>query len=878
MRKIIATIVVALLYKTAYNQCQTANFSGLNPNYTCPEASQLFGNPIGGSFQGPGISGDMFSPAQAGLGTHVISYSTAPSSPSAGYLATPGQSNNPANEVLTTVFLGDDELSTPLPIGFSFNFFGVEYTDFVISSNGYITFDLASLNNGCCSGQNIPENFEPNNLIALAWNDLNPSSGGIIGYTTIGTAPNRILIVSFADVPHFGSAGTNITVQAKLYESNGNIEIHCTSNISDGTPHTVGVENASGSCGITALGMNANPDMNVVNEMILFTQDAGSYYGHQTGLPTALHTGTLNPLSLGNETLSSAIPLGFSFDFYGTNYSETYISSNGFLTFSNNQNAGCCAGDLLPNTSNPNNTIAFAWNDLNPALGGTIGYTTTGMAPNRTFILDFTNIQHNGGGNPVTAQVKLFETSNLIEIHSVQNTSNGSAMTMGIENAAGTEASVPVGRNANTSFNVLNERTIFYPYYTMIQTTEVINVEDLEAPVPFDLFPITISAQCVVNLIDAPFAEDNCSGFTIGTSDVVFPITESTTITWTFTDAAGNSATTSQEVIIDDTQAPVASGFIITITAQTFVADEVLWTFTDNSGNIVASGGPYFNSDGQGTVLETVIVTGTNGPYSFMGTTAGNWNDNVFSFTITCQGITVASGTVNAGQTTNVNTIAACNSFADIVTHCELLTLNSVTATDNCMGSIEGTHNAVFPITTNTTVTWTFDDGNGNITTQNQNIVINEMSLAVNIVGSSLVAAQTGPGVSYSWVNCDNNFEPIGGTNQAFTPTQSGSYAVIIQIGECSKMSECIDVTLGIEENNQLFTIHPNPAQDFIFIDVSFAGLIELTDFNGKVIMTKYLQHGQNTLSIKELPFGAYIVRMIGPNHVQSKKLIIAPK
>ncbi len=871
-------IVLALISaaSTAYNQCQTGSFFGLVPTYSCPDPSELFGNPFGGTFQGPGVSGAMFSPVQAGVGTHVVSYTTPPSSPVAGYIATAGLPNSPSNESFTPVFLMDDDLSMPLPIGFNFNFFGVVYDQFLISSNGFITFDLNSFDSGCCSGQNIPDNFEPNNLIALAWNDLDPSSGGTIGYTTIGTAPNRILIVEFNNVPHFGSVDNPVTVQAKLYEANSNIEIHCTQNSSNGSPQTIGVENVSGTCGITAPGMNASFDLSVVNEMILFTQDAGSYYGHQTGLPLAIHTGSFTLLNLANDALSSALPLGFSFDFYGTNYTEVYVSSNGFLTFSNDANAGCCAGGLLPNADNPNNLIAFAWNNLNPALGGSIGYTTIGTAPDRVFVLNFTEIQHHNGSNPVTVQVKLFESSHLIEIHSSQNTSNGTAMTMGLENAAGNQAISPTNRNANTQFSVVNERTIFYPYYTTIQVTEVLSIEDLVAPEPFDPFPMPITSQCSIDFLGEQFASDNCSGFIFGTTDAVFPITESTLVTWTFTDAAGNTATSTQEIIIEDTMAPVASGFVITITSQGSFSDEIIWTFTDGSGNVAASGGPYFDG-GQG-ILEIANANGTNGPYSFFGTTAGQFNDNVFSFTVQCQGATVASGTVNAGQALTVNNIAACNSFTDIVSFCEVTSIASISATDNCAGEVVGVNDAVLPITSATTITWTFDDGNGNVTVIEQNVLIQNMNTAVNVIGQTLKALEDSPGVTYSWVDCDNDFAPMGVTTQTFSPNSNGNYAVLLQVGNCTAMSDCNKVTgVGITEHVQhLFAVYPNPASDYILVETTNIGTIELLDMRGKLVQHSYVSSGANLVSLSNIASGTYTLRMIDANSVQTSRIVIS--
>jgi hypothetical protein len=403
-----------------------------------------------------------------------------------------------------------------------------------------------------------------------------------------------------------------------------------------------------------------------------------------------------------------------------------------------------------------------------------------------------------------------------------------------------------------------------------------VSLDDIEAPEPFDPFPMPIIAQCSVDFIEEQFAFDNCSGFIFGTTDVVFPITETTTVVWTFTDAAGNTTTTNQEVIVEDTMAPVASGFIITITAQGFLTDEVVWSFTDGSGNLVASGGPYWDG-GQGVVLEVAFVDGTNGPYSFMGTTAGFWNDNVFSFTIQCQGATVASGTVNAGQTVNANNIASCNTFTDIVAFCPINSLAPVSATDNCAGAVAGSHNAVFPISSSTTITWLFDDGNGNVTTQDQNIVIQNMNTTVSTVGSALVANETSPGVSYSWVDCDNNNTPVGVTNQSFIPNENGNYAVILQIGSCTEMSDCIAVTdVSItDETPALFRVYPNPATELLHIHTSNSGTLDLIDFSGKVVMQTAMQPGANTLNLNQLASGTYILRMIGATSVQTSRIVV---
>ena len=53
----------------------SVSFTGLNTQYDLSDPSSiLIGNPFGGTFTGPGISGITFTPSSAGIGTHTIEY------------------------------------------------------------------------------------------------------------------------------------------------------------------------------------------------------------------------------------------------------------------------------------------------------------------------------------------------------------------------------------------------------------------------------------------------------------------------------------------------------------------------------------------------------------------------------------------------------------------------------------------------------------------------------------------------------------------------------------------------------------------------------------------------------------------------------------
>jgi hypothetical protein len=188
-----------------------------------------------------------------------------------------------------------------------------------------------------------------------------------------------------------------------------------------------------------------------------------------------------------------------------------------------------------------------------------------------------------------------------------------------------------------------------------------------------------------------------------------------------------------------------------------------------------------------------------------------NGTSNV-SFPITALGTTVVTWTYNDGvsQVTQTQNIIISDltapvpdalSLPDLVDQCGNIP-TPPTATDDCSGTITATANMIFPITTpgNSVITWTFDDGNGNVSTQTQNVTNDPIDISVSVNGSQLEANQLV--ASYQWLDCGDNFSVISGAvNQMFTPANTGNYAVeITNTDGCADTSACqlIDFT-GID-------------------------------------------------------------------------------
>ena len=140
----------------------------------------------------------------------------------------------------------------------------------------------------------------------------------------------------------------------------------------------------------------------------------------------------------------------------------------------------------------------------------------------------------------------------------------------------------------------------------------------------------------------------------------------------------------------------------------------------------------------------------------------------------------------------------------------------------------------------------------------------------VSVNGSTITANQTG--ATYQWLNCTNSCTPISGaTNQNFTPTSTGSYAVVITLNSVSDTSASINITLtGINKitNNNVISVYPNPASDQlnILLNENFVNniIVSLSDISGKELLYQAIENKGSVISINisELKSGIYLLKV----------------
>jgi len=204
-----------------------------------------------------------------------------------------------------------------------------------------------------------------------------------------------------------------------------------------------------------------------------------------------------------------------------------------------------------------------------------------------------------------------------------------------------------------------------------------------------------------------------------------------------------------------------------------------------------------------GTILKAVVCTGS--PSSSSLTIPPSCNpvtvngQTYFGTGIYTQLLTNSTG---CDSTLTINVMISNPSSTNLTAStCTTYTLNGTTYT------LAGTYNQMF-------VNAAGCDSNVTLF-----LTVNAVSANVTQAGATLTASPSG--ASYQWLNCPLFSIIPGATNQSYTATANGSYAVRVSQGACSDTSLCKTVSgVGIEEysSSNDFQLFPNPGNGNIVL------------------------------------------------------------
>lgn len=445
--------------------------------------------------------------------------------------------------------------------------------------------------------------------------------------------------------------------------------------------------------------------------------------------PFAYSGGTALPLA--DDDWTGAINIGFNFCYFGNTFSQLSIGSNGELTFSVTPFG---AGEnyqtttVLPNLNeHRGNTICGVYKDLDNRTTGTSGYYTTGVAPNRSFVVYWNDVPIYGLACTASLnkyQIVLHENTNYIDVNIEKSPNCGGLNSgfIGIQNATATTAVAPPGRNTLTAWTANNESWSFVP--TGIPNYTV----NWSGPNGFSASGLA-AAPCptTTSTYTATMDVANCGG--VGT------LSYSTTVQV--------SVTPVPTVAITSSSAAICSGTSVTLTASGAA------TYTWLPGNI--------------TTTVAVFSPTTNTTYTLIGANGS------------CTTSAVTTITVSTAPTLTVtrNPALICGVGSSTIT-----AIGTATSFTWMPGVLSGSVVVVSPtVTTNYTITGANATGcsivkTTTITVSSNPTITPSASSSTICSGGTTSLSATG-GTSYTWTP-----GPIVGFTVVVTPTISTTYTV----------------------------------------------------------------------------------------------------
>lgn len=175
-----------------------------------------------------------------------------------------------------------------------------------------------------------------------------------------------------------------------------------------------------------------------------------------TNIPYVAQTNTGTQLFMTDDSQQGPFNIGFNFCFFGQTYTQFYVGSNGWISFSGGQPTTFTSSPIpTGNALVPKNCIMGPWQDWYPGVGGQgqIKYQIQGVAPCRKLVVSWIGVpMFSCTGNQGTFHIVIYESTNIIENH-IQNKPactqwQGGTSVQGIHNLTGTLGITVPGRNS----------------------------------------------------------------------------------------------------------------------------------------------------------------------------------------------------------------------------------------------------------------------------------------------------------------------------------------------------------------------------------------------------------------------------------------------
>jgi len=203
-------------------------------------------------------------------------------------------------------------------------------------------------------------------------------------------------------------------------------------------------------------------------------------------------------------------------------------------------------------------------------------------------------------------------------------------------------------------------------------------------------------------------------------------------------------------------------------------------------------------------------------------------------------------------------------SLPDIKAECEVNSLTQPTATDNCLGTIFGSHDTVLPINTQgtTLITWRYHDSNGNNIQQTQKIIINDETFPNVLTKDTIIDVAGVSSISINPDQIDNgssdNCDFLSMSVEPDTFSKSGDYPVLLSVEDkANNVSSAVATVTVIDSSKDDVIIFPNPAKGNVTIlTIKKIESINIYNLYGQLIKQTIIKD----IDVSGFQKGAYLI------------------
>jgi len=257
------------------------------------------------------------------------------------------------------------------------------------------------------------------------------------------------------------------------------------------------------------------------------------------------------------------------------------------------------------------------------------------------------------------------------------------------------------------------------------------------------------------------------------------------------------------------------------------------------------------------------------------------YNNSVTLFVSTCGG----SYTSNAGNTyTNTGVYTEMFSSVngcDSILYIDLIVGESANQTINVSSCDEWTAPDGTVFTTSSTHVENFTAASGCDSIVTYNVSIQNINTSVTQVDALTISSnESGAGVTYQWVDCNNGNAPIAGEiGQTFVATVNGDYACELTLNNCTKYSTCVRIgSLNLDNESSLFNIYPNPSIGIFNIELQEVlenTFVNITNTAGQNVYSSKIVNNKHVVSLENIESGIYYIQITNSNGSIVKSLVI---